>query len=287
MRLQDYDTKTDPLPGDGRVDDADHRRRRPTRCGRSCSRSTTTLRAVAGQSVGVLAPGQQEFGQDHHFRLYTVADVPERVSHGGRRITLCVRRCNYIDEYSGERYDGIASNYLCDLKPGDHADVHRAVRARVRGPRGARRQPGADRHGHRASRPSARSSSHIYENVTDFKGKVVLFHGAHTGLDLLYRNDEKDDFALYYDRGTFEAFTALASQPAWNDDIDWASAMHERGEEIWSMLLQPDTYVYVAGLEKIRDELDKVFEEIAGSESKWARRKAELEAGGRWVELLY
>ena len=41
------------------------------------------------------------------------------------------------------------------------------------------------------------------------------------------------------------------------------------------------------GLEKMRGELDNAFGEIAGSEEKWARRRAELSAGGRWVEVLY
>ena len=30
-----------------------------------------------GQSVGVFAPGSPEFGTEHHFRLYSVADVPD------------------------------------------------------------------------------------------------------------------------------------------------------------------------------------------------------------------
>jgi ferredoxin--NADP+ reductase len=34
-------------------------------------------------------------------------------------------------------------------------------------------------------------------------------------------------------------------------------------------------------------ELDHVFARIAGSEERWQRRKAELEAGKRWVELVY
>jgi ferredoxin--NADP+ reductase len=59
------------------------------------------------------------------------------------------------------------------------------------------------------------------------------------------------------------------------------------GEELWKLLGQPNTYVYVAGLEKMRGELDEAFAQIAGSESKWARRSAELRAGGRWVELLW
>ena len=41
------------------------------------------------------------------------------------------------------------------------------------------------------------------------------------------------------------------------------------------------------GLEKMRGELDKVFAGLAGSKEKWERRKAELSAGKRWVELLY
>ena len=64
-------------------------------------------------------------------------------------------------------------------------------------------------------------------------------------------------------------------------------ALAERGAELWKLLEQPNTYVYVAGLEKMRGELDEAFKEIAGSPQKWARRKAELVAGGRWVELLY
>ena len=35
-----------------------------------------------GQNFGVLAPGQHAIGQDYHFRLYTVADLPHRTSNG-------------------------------------------------------------------------------------------------------------------------------------------------------------------------------------------------------------
>ena len=35
-----------------------------------------------GQNFGVLAPGRREIGQQYHFRLYTVADVPRRTEDG-------------------------------------------------------------------------------------------------------------------------------------------------------------------------------------------------------------
>ena len=46
-------------------------------------------------------------------------------------------------------------------------------------------------------------------------------------------------------------------------------------------------FFFVAGLEQMREELDKVFSNRMGSETKWQRRKAELVAGERWVELIY
>ena len=100
-------------------------------------------------------------------------------------------------------------------------------------------------------------------------------------------NDEKNDFAQYYDRDTFEAIAALSPRPEWSEAPDWGSAIESRGAELWRLMGNPSTYVYVAGLESIRERLDKVFAKIAGSEERWVRRKAELEAGGRWVELLY
>ena len=115
----------------------------------------------------------------------------------------------------------------------------------------------------------------------------MLFHGASSGIELLYQNDERNDFAQYYDKETFEAFKALSPRPHWADPIGWDYAMEERGEQLWQLLGKPDTYIYVAGLEKVRDQLDNVLSNIAGSEERWARRKAELVAGRRWVELLY
>jgi len=127
---------------------------------------------------------------------------------------------------------------------------------------------------------------HLYRHESDWTGRVWLFYGANSGLELLYMNDEKD-FSLYYDRETFEAFRALSPRPGWSDPIAWDHAIGTRGDELWKMMGDPKTYVYVAGLEKMAAELDKVFASLAGSPELWARRKAELAAGRRWVELLY
>ena len=68
-----------------------------------------------GQSIGVLVPGPHEVGHEYHVRLYTIAGLPVAEPGHDKEITIVVRRCKYIDEYSGEEYKGVASNYLCDL----------------------------------------------------------------------------------------------------------------------------------------------------------------------------
>jgi ferredoxin--NADP+ reductase len=239
-----------------------------------------------GQSVGVISPGTKEFGQKHHFRLYSVADLPERGASGLPRIKIAVRRVSYVDKYSGEQYPGVSSNYLCDLAAGDTITMA--------GPYGLAFEVPEEMDANliligtgTGIAPFRAFVKHLFQNVPEWKGTITLFYGAQSGLELLYMNDERDDFSQYYDSDTFEAFKALSPRPTWAAPIDWDGALAQRGEKLWSLLGQPNTYVYVAGLEKMRDELDVAFSEIAGSSEKWARRRAELAAGGRWVELLY
>lgn len=239
-----------------------------------------------GQNLGVLAPGQSNIGQEHHFRLYSLADVPSKTGDGYQKVDICVRRCSYIDSFSGEQLQGIASNFLCDLRPGETFPVT--------GPYGQAFALPRDTHATliligagTGIAPFRAFVKHLYTHRPDFVGRIMLFHGAETGLDLLYRNEEKDDFALYYDRDTFEAINSLSDRPGWSNAIDWKAAMRSRGEELCRLLSDPKTYVYLAGLTSIRDELDDVLAEVAGSNQRWFHWKSELESDGRWIELLY
>ena len=236
--------------------------------------------------MGILAPGRPELGQKSHFRLYSVADVPHTSSEGFQQLAICVRRCTYLDPFSGERYAGVASNYLCDLAVG--------ATLSVTGPYGQAFDLPSDHHATlimigagTGIAPFRAFIKHIYLRHPDFAGRILLFHGGQTGLDMLYRNQEKDDFALYYDRETFQAIEAISKRPGWSDDIDWGSALHSRGEELCKLLSDAKTHVYVCGLEQLRDALDQVFAEVVGSNQRWFRWKAELQAEHRWIELLY
>ena len=237
-----------------------------------------------GQSVGVLVQGPEEFGGSLRQRLYTVADTP---SAGGKpQIRLVVRRCDYIDDYSGEKYEGVNSNFICDRKPGD--------KLFITGPFGLPFKVPEDKKANllliglgTGIAPFRAFVKHIYQDIGDWEGKVRLLYGARSGLELLYMNDKRDDFARYYDEETFEAFKALSPRPNWADPIAWDHAIEERSGEILTLLEDEHTYVYVAGLVPIRDSLDKVFANMLGSAESWAKKKAELKEAGRWVELLY
>jgi len=238
-----------------------------------------------GQSIGVLVEGPAEFGKPLHHRLYTVADLP--APEGEKpRVTLVVRRCNYIDDYSGEQYIGVNSNYLCDRKPGD--------KITITGPFGMPFTVPENKHADlilvgmgTGIAPFRALVKHIHANVPDWKGKLWLLYGAQSGLELLYMNNKRDDFTNYYDDATFEAFKALSPRPEWADPIAWDYAIEDRAEEISELLEKDSTFVYVAGHKRIRDSLDALFGALCGSATAWQAKKEKLIKEARWVELIY
>ncbi len=239
---------------------------------------------AAGQSIGVLVSGPHDFGNEHHMRLYTIAEC--RIAGGRSFIDICVRRCDYLDPINGERYPGIASHYLCDQTVGGTVtlvgpypmpfDVPDDVTSNII-------MIGVGT----GIAPFRAFIKRIYDEIGGWKGQVRLFYGAQTGLEMLYMNDKKCDLTNYFDQDTFRAFEAVSPRPHMGDEISLDKSIEERGEEVWSLLNQPNTYVYVAGLSRIKEVLERAMTKIAGGEKKWRLKKRELIAGERWSELLY
>lgn len=72
-----------------------------------------------GQAFGVIPPGSTEHGRTHSVRLYSVASPTGGEDGEGNVISTTVKRT--IEEHweTGELFLGVASNFLCDLHPGD------------------------------------------------------------------------------------------------------------------------------------------------------------------------
>jgi len=239
-----------------------------------------------GQHVGVIVPGPHEFGHDIHFRLYTIANSPNPGSGDPVEIELCVRRCFYIDDFSGEEEPGIASNYLCNLKAGDTLLLS--------GPYGEAFNLPTDPETNllmigsgTGIAPFRAFIQHIYQQQPHWKGQLVLFYGARTGMETLYRNDLKNDLDKYYDQKTFRAFEGLSQRPWMNEDDGLGNILKENAVDIWELIQDPKTHVYLAGLEKTRTNFEQVMQGAAGSNARWRWMLEEMKEQERWSELIY
>lgn len=239
-----------------------------------------------GQSIGVLVPGPHEFGNPHHLRLYSIASPREGENGHEGTISICVRRCFYIDDISGERYPGKASNYLCDASPGGSIQIT--------GPYGSRFLVPEDDTCNllmigvgTGIAPFRAFVRHIYEKRGGWNGKVRLFYGANTGMELLYRNEIRKDLALYYDEKSFKAFDAVSPRPHFDVAPALDRVLVENSQEVWDLIQDPKTCVYIAGLVDAAKKFEKAMIVAAGSEQAWHNTRDKLIAEGRLSELLY
>lgn len=238
--------------------------------------------AKTGQCIRVMAPG--EYGNRHHVRLYSIAGLNQ--AEDVTEFTLCVRRCFYVDDFSGEEYKGVASNFLCDLKPGDRIEFS--------GPFGQPFEIPGNKNADllmigmgTGIAPFRALVRDIYEKIGSWQGKVRLYYGARSGLEMLYMNDENKDLANYFDQKTFKAFQAVSPRPAFEVPVALDKALEANAAEVWSMLQKPETRVFVAGAEAMLESVEKALSGIAGSQAAWQQKKSELVNGGRWNEVLY
>jgi ferredoxin--NADP+ reductase len=230
-----------------------------------------------------MAPGQ--YGNKYHPRLYLVADeVAER--DGGIEFALCVKRHNYIDDFNGERYPGIASNYLCDLPVGASVEFSGPFGYPFAVPES--RKSGILMIGMGTGIAPFRALIRtIYEKHGTWDGKVRLFYGARTGLEMLYMNDENKDLSQYVYQPTFKAFQAISPRPVFDAPVELDKAIEQNAAEVWEMLQAPDTHVYLAGVHDMQASIEKTLAGIAGSEDAWLRAKDALQTAGGWHEVLY
>lgn len=244
------------------------------------------FRVIAGQTIGIVVDGDKAFGSRPHIRRYSITDAHSRPLEEDIEISILVRRCFYIDEFNGELYPGVASNFLCDARPGQKVRLTGPYKSIFRIPASADSNLLMIGTGTGIA-PFRTLIQRIYQKGIDWRGQVRLFYGARDGMDLLYMNDHNNDLSNYYDEETFKAFNALSERPLSDEKEALEQSISAHIDEAWELLNQPDTYVYLAGLQKTAEATDRVMAEKAGSGQAWSDLKKELLKEGRWSEFLY
>ncbi len=239
--------------------------------------------ARVGACIRVLTPGQ--FGAKYHVRLYSIVDAETR-QDGSTQFAVCVRRCHYVDEFNGERYEGLASNFLCNLQAGEAMEFVGPVSYPFAVP--------ADKGSNllmigmgTGIAPFRGLVREIYEKIGGWQGKVRLFFGAKSGLELLYMNEENNDLSLYYDQPTFKAFQAISPRPALDVPVALDQAIEHNATEVWEMVQAPNTHVFIAGTEAMWPTVEQALVKLAGSKDAWYDVRRNLANSDRWSEVLY
>lgn len=223
-----------------------------------------------GQSLGVAAPD----AGGGSLRLYTVAEVREVPAGGGLDVGLYVRD-------SG----GPVSGFLCSRAVGDVVILYGPYDNRFRLPMDNRSNLVMIGAGTGIA-PFRALVHKAYDARVDWKGKVRLFHGPLTGMEMLYTN-EPGDVAQYFDRRTLRAIDALKTRRSIPGSHEPGRGLAQNLGELWDLVRDPDTYVYFAGSRAGRAALDAAMPEVAGGADVWAAATEALRARNHWAELLF
>ena len=177
-------------------------------------------------------------------------------------------------------------NYLCDLKPGDPVTLVGPYNLAFTLPKEKDANLLMIGLGTGIA-PFRAFIKHIYDELGGWEGDVRLFHGAMRGIELAYMNDQNADLKYYYDQETFKAFEALSPRAHFDVPVDLEGAIAQNADEVWTLLQDPKTYVYVAGLKQISAQLDDAMAKIVEPPEAYEEQKAKMIDEGRWAELIY
>jgi ferredoxin--NADP+ reductase len=243
---------------------------------------------LEGQSVGVIPPGLQENGKPHRVRLYSIASSRTGDDGTSTTVTLCVKRVHFYNPETQSQVIGIASNYICDLKPGD--------RVPLIGPTGRTFFLPADDTtdlimlaAGTGIAPFRAFINHIYKEKRTWNGKVRLFYGAKTGMESLYMNEKNSDIGQYMSLETFTAYRALSREDSPDGKRGFVQhRLAENKEEIWQMMNTGNFSLYICGMKGIELGAVEIFTQMAAAEGKdWAEIQKLFKEQGRWNIEVY
>ena len=242
---------------------------------------TQFMPLLEGQSVAVIPPGLDANGRPHFMRMYSVASPRTGERDGYNNLSLTVKRVTA--DHAGQPTQGVASNYLCDLKKGDTVRLVGPFGDRYLMPNHAGSNILMVCTG-TGSAPMRAMTEHRRRLSVEGKpvgGKLMLFFGARNSNELPYFGPLQKLPRELID--TTFAFSRAAGQPrAYVQD-----RMRERSADV-AALLQGDTCVYLCGLKGMEiGVLEALRDACAEAGVDWAALHLQLVAEGRFHVETY
>ena len=250
------------------------------------------LEYVEGQSIGIIPEGTDAKGKPHKLRLYSIASTRHGDDMAGKTVSLCVRQLEYQNE-AGEEIKGVCSTYLCDINPGD--------KVKITGPVGKEMLLPDDEEanvimfatgtGIAPMRTYLRrmfEASEREKNGWKFRGKAWLFMGAPKTPNLLYDDDFEKYQAEFPENFRYTKAISREQKNTKGGRMYIQDRVLEHADEIFSMIEDSKTHVYMCGLRGMEPGIDEAMTAAAASKGlDWAELRPQLKKADRWHVETY
>ncbi|BEV36547.1 ferredoxin--NADP(+) reductase [Synechococcus sp. M16CYN] len=250
------------------------------------------LEYVEGQSIGIIPEGEDAKGKPHKLRLYSIASTRHGDNYQNNTVSLCVRQLEYKNE-AGEQIYGVCSTYLCEIEPG--------AKVKITGPVGKEMLLPEDEDaniimlatgtGIAPMRTYLRRMFESRERKTNgwkFRGKAWLFMGAPKTANLLYDADFNHYLGQYPDNFRYTKAISREQQNAKGGRMYIQDRVLEYAEEIFSMIENPKTHVYMCGLRGMEPGIDEAMTKAAAAKGlDWSDLRPRLKKADRWHVETY
>jgi ferredoxin--NADP+ reductase len=244
------------------------------------------LTYLEGQSIGIVPPGTDPNGKPYKLRLYSIASTRTGDEGGNRSVSLCVKRVVYSHPETKEEVRGVASNFLCDLKPGDPVAITGPVGKMFLLPEDPTTNLVLIATGTGIA-PFRAFLKHIFEERTEpWLGQVWLFFGVQTSTDILY----EELYAKYAHLANFRLSLAISREQknAKGEKMYVQNRIAEHVDELWSWLKQGNTATYICGLRGMETGIDAAYAEATARDGQeWSKVQYNLKQAGFWHVETY
>jgi ferredoxin--NADP+ reductase len=251
------------------------------------------LAYVEGQSIGIIADGEDAKGKPNKIRLYSIASTRHGDDLNDQTVSLCVRQLEYQND-KGETIKGVCSTFLCNLQPG--ADV------KITGPVGKEMLLPDDEEANvimlgtgtgiapfraylwRMFKDGERSLNPSYK----FKGFAWLFFGIPTTANVLYKEELEEMQAKYPDNFRLTYAISREQQNTEGGRMYIQHRVAEYGDELWKLIQNEKTHTYMCGLRGMEGGIDEALAVAAAKDGvTWSEYQRELKKAGRWHVETY